>query len=189
VESWGDTTGAAAAVASQVSVIAAAGQVRAMGPASDHNASWSVSYEVFVPQNTDLNLKAHNGGITISDVRGQIHFEASNGGISLKRVAGDVGGETVNGGIQVDLIGRIWDGRQLDVRTKNGGVTLKMPSYYSAHVQAETSNGRIQSDFPNSIQDRRAQKMDANLGSGGPLIHVTTVNGGLTLRRTDTQTQ
>ncbi|MEI9973912.1 MAG: hypothetical protein WDO73_18790 [Ignavibacteriota bacterium] len=56
-----------------------------------------MSYEIFVPQNSDLNLKGNNGGMTVSDVRGQIHFDVNNGGVHLKRVAGDVTGATVNG--------------------------------------------------------------------------------------------
>lgn len=188
VEAWGDTAAAAANHATQVTVIAGAGQVRATGPQAVRDGGWSVSYEIFVPQNTDLTLKAVNGGITLSDIRGQIRFGVTNGGVQLKRVAGDVSGQTVNGGIQVELAGAIWDGRQLDVSTKNGGVTLGVPSSYSAHIQAETGNGRIQSDFPSAMaEDRRVHKLDLNLGSGGPLIHMATVNGGLRLRRSDTQ--
>jgi hypothetical protein len=187
VEAWGETANTAANVARQVSVIGSGGQVRAMGPESADNLGWSVSYEIFVPQNTDLGLKAHNGGITVSDVRGQIHFDVNNGGVHLKRVAGDVSGSTVNGGIDVDLAGAIWDGRQLEVSTKNGGVTLGMPAYYSAHIKAETGNGRIQSDFPNTMEaNSRAKQLDLNLGSSGPLIHVTTTNGGVKLKRSDT---
>lgn len=188
VEASGDTAAAAASMASQVTIDSSGGQVRASGPQAADNSWWSVSYEVFVPQNTDLTLKAHNGGLTISDVRGQIHFDAQNGGVHLKRVAGDVSGATVNGGIQVDLTGTIWDGRQMEVSTRNGGVTVAMPSYYSAHVQAETRSGRVQSDFPITTQgDLSSRRLDFALGSGGPLIHVTTENGGVRLKRTETQ--
>jgi len=147
-----------------------------------------VSYEIFVPQNSDLNLKTVNGGLAISDVRGQIHFEAVNGGVSLRRLAGDVGGQTVNGGITADLTGAIWEGQKLEVRTQNGGVTLRAPSYYSAHVQAETGSGGIHSDFANPADNtRRTHQMDFNIGSGGPLIHVTTNNGGITLKKVEAQ--
>ena len=187
VESSADTQSAAAAIASQVTVDSAGGQVRATGPEVP-NASWSVSYEIFVPQNTDLTLKTYNGGMRISDVRGQIHFDVNNGGVRLTRVAGDVSGATVNGGIQVELAGSIWDGRQLEVSTHNGGVTLSVPSYYSAHVQAETGAGRIQSDFATVAESgARPRQLDMNLGSGGPLIHVTTVNGGVRVRRAESQ--
>ena len=185
VEASADTEAAAAGLASQVSIDSSGGQVHAIGPESLNNSGWSVSYEIFVPQNTDLTLKAHNGGITISDVRGQIRFDGNNGGVHLTRVAGDVSGTTVNGGIQVDLTGSIWDGRQLEVSTRNGGVTVAMPSYYAAHVQAETQNGGVRSDFPVMLESNaRPRKLDFNVGAGGPLIHISTTNGGVTLKST-----
>lgn len=184
VEAQGETEGAAKIVASQVTIDSSGGQVRALGPEPANNAWWSVSYEIFVPQSTDLTLKTYNGGLTIADVRGEIHFDVNNGGVHLKRVAGDVSGSTVNGGIQADLTGGIWDGRQLEVRTQNGGVTVTMPSYYSAHLQAETGMGSIRSDFPITMEGNlRPRRVDANLGSGGPLIHITTGNGGVNLKR------
>lgn len=188
VEGSGDTEAAATLVASQVSIDSSGGQVRAIGPESANNSWWSVSYEIFVPQNTDLDLKTHNGGMTISEVRGQIHFDVNKGGVHLKRVGGDVSGATVNGGIQVELAGNIWDGRQLDVSTRNGGVTVAMPSYYSAHLQAESGSGAIQSDFPMTLSGNiKPRRLDTNLGSGGPLIHVSTVNGQVKLKRADSQ--
>jgi hypothetical protein len=188
VEASGDTEAAAASMASQVLIDSSGGQVRAMGPQPANNAGWSVSYEIFVPQATDLTLKAHNGGLSISDVRGEIHFDVNNGGVQLKRVAGDVSGATVNGGIQVELTGAIWDGRQLEVSTRNGGVTVAMPASYSAHLQAETHSGSIQSDFPVTVEgNMRPRTLDSNIGSGGPLIHVTTENGGVRLKRTESQ--
>ena len=185
IEASAETESAASLMASQVHVDASGGQVRATGPDAADNAWWSVSYEIFVPQTTDLTLKAHNGGVTISDVRGQIQFEAQNGGVHLRRIAGDVNGSTVNGGIQVELAGNSWEGRQLDVTTKNGGVTVSMPEHYSAHLQTETVNGGVQSDFetPASPDGRRARRLDFNVGSGGPLIHVSTTNGGVKVKK------
>jgi DUF4097 and DUF4098 domain-containing protein YvlB len=188
VETSADTDAAATAMASRVSIDNTGGQVRAIGPESVNNSGWSVSYEIFVPQNTDLTLKSHNGGINISDVRGQIHFEGNNGGVHLKRVAGDVSGATVNGGVQVELTGMIWDGRQLEVSTRNGGVTVTMPSSYSAHIQAETQSGNVHSDFPVMLESStRPRRLDFNVGAGGPLLHISTTNGGVNLKRTESQ--
>jgi DUF4097 and DUF4098 domain-containing protein YvlB len=184
IDSSGDTQTAADAVASQVLIDSSGGQVRATGPEAVNNAGWNVSYEIFVPQNTDLTLKTNNGGMTISDVRGQIKFDVNNGGVHLRRVAGDVSGATVNGGIQVELAGATWDGNQLEVNTRNGGVTVAMPSSYSAHLQAETGSGGIQSDFPVTLQGNvKPHRLDFSVGAGGPLIHVTTVNGGIKLQQ------
>ncbi len=188
VEASAETEAAAGILASQVWIDSAGGQVRAMGPETVNNTGWSVSFEIFVPQNSDLTLKAHNGGITISDVRGQIHFDGNNGGVHLKRLAGDVTGATVNGGVQVELAGSMWDGRQLEVSTRNGGVSVAMPSNYSAHLQAETHAGGVQSDFPVMLQgNMKPRQLDFNVGAGGPLIHVTTTNGRVSFTRAEAQ--
>ncbi len=188
VESAAESQAAADQLASQVSIDSVGGQVRSMGPDSLDNAWWSVSYEIFVPQATDLSVTTHNGEVAISDVRGQIRFDARNGAVSLKRVAGDVGGETHNGEIQVGLMGSLWEGRQLKVSTHNGGIIVAMPAGYSAHVQAETDRGRIQSDFPITVTgELRHGLVDTNIGSGGSLIHLTTHNGEVMLKRVGSQ--
>lgn len=186
VEAWAPSAGEAGALAGQVRVDASAGQVKASGPESRRDSGWSVSYEIFVPQMTDLSMSTFNGGIDLSDVRGQIEFSAQNGGVRLTRIAGDVKGQTLNGGIQVELSGRTWEGRQLDARTTNGGVIVAMPENYSARIQTGTVNGAVDSDFPVSVtvQGRiRPQNLDFNVGAGGPLIHVSTTNGGVRLRK------
>ena len=188
IEAAADNQNDAQFLARQVSIDGSGGQVRAMGPQSANNSWWSVSYEIFVPQVTDLTVKTNNGGITISDVRGQIRFDATNGGVHLKRLAGDVSGATVNGGIQAELTGVMWDGRQLELTTHNGGVNLVMPQSYAAHLQAETGMGNIHSDFPIGMDpNTRSHKVDSNIGAGGPLIHITTGNGGVNIKRAESQ--
>src|SRR5262249_50625963 len=79
------TEAEASLLASQVFLQTAAGRIAATGPAAGDQSHWSVSYEVFVPQQSDLSLATHNGGIGVSDVQGQIEFQAVNGGIHLAR--------------------------------------------------------------------------------------------------------
>jgi hypothetical protein len=65
-----------------------------------------------------------------------------------------------------------------------------MPSNYSAHIQAETNQGGIRSDFPlpmDGSTGSRPRRLDFHLAAGGPLIHVTTGNGQVSLKRSDTQ--
>jgi hypothetical protein len=194
VETWADTDSDASLLASRVRVDANTGQVAATGPdpqSSDRGDSgWAVSYEIFVPQVSDLNLQSRNGGVSISDVRGRIEFTTRNGGVNLKRIAGEVSGSTLNGGVHIELAGSTWDGRQLEVSTKNGGVTVALPDTYSAHLRAETVNGGVRSEHPaitpqaTPVSSRsRARNLDMNVGAGGPLIHVSTTNGGITLKR------
>jgi hypothetical protein len=76
----------------------------------------------------------------------------------------------------------------MDLTTHNGGVTVAMPAHYSARVQAEAGMGRIQSDFPMPPNtDTRGRRMEFNVGAGGPPIHITTGNGGIRLKRLESQ--
>ena len=184
VESWGTSDSEARSEASQVYVDTSGGTVQARGPESANNAGWSVSFEVFVPQATSLTVKTANGGITISDVRGNLQFEATNGGIKLARLAGEISGSTVNGGVNIELAGTTWEGNRIQVTTRNGGVSVSVPENYSAHFVTETLNGSLQSEFPlNLPSEPRSRNHDFLLGAGGAVIHITTQNGGVKLKR------
>lgn len=189
IEAGADTEGAAAILTSRVLIDGSGGQVRATGPDSGRDSWWSVTYEIFVPQTTDLTLETHNGGINISDVRGRLTFNGVNGGVRLKRVAGEIKGRTINGGIDIELAGAGSVPGPMDLSTVNGGVTVTMPSNYSARVETETGQGNVQSDFPmpSNLGNARSRKMDFTIGAGGPPIHITTGNGSIRLKRAESR--
>jgi len=186
VQAQADTDAQARALAGQVTIRTGGARIVADGPANQRHESWSVDYEVFVPRNTDLDLKAHNGGIGIADVRGHIEFATTNGGVSLERLAGNVQGHTTNGGVTVELAGDRWDGDQLDATTTNGGVTVNVPAAYSAHLETGTVNGHIHIDFPVTVHGEISRQLSVDLGSGGPLVRAVTTNGGVNIRRKET---
>lgn len=164
------------------------GTLRAEGPSMrerdrSSDGSWAVSYQIRVPRSTDLDIETRNGGIAIAGVDGRITFDAMNGGIALTDVAGDVRGGTTNGGVRVRLGGDRWEGAGLEVRTTNGGVTLEVPEGYSARLETGTVNGGMRTDFPLTVQGRVGRRLEAVLGDGGPLVRVTTTNGGVRLAR------
>jgi DUF4097 and DUF4098 domain-containing protein YvlB len=136
-----------------------------------------------VPERTDLALKTMNGGITIADIHGRIEFSAVNGGVHLSRLGGDVEGHTTNGGLSVELAGDRWDGTKLDTYTSNGGVTLKVPERYSAHMETGTVNGSLNVDLPVSVKGDISKKLSFDMGSGGAMVRVVTTNGGVTIRK------
>ena len=183
VQTQADSDDQAKTIARQVIIHTGGGRIIADGPSQGHHESWSVSYEIFVPQKMDLNLKAHNGGIHIADIRGQIEFETTNGGVSLQRLAGVVHGYTTNGGLSVELAGERWEGGQLDARTTNGGVSVSVPDNYSAHLETGTVNGHINVEFPVTVHGEINRQLSIDLGSGGPLIRAVTTNGGVSIKR------
>jgi hypothetical protein len=183
VEGNADDEATATNIVAQVRIDFSAGQVSASGPAQANRQGWSVSYEIFVPRQGDLTLKAHNGGISISDVRGNIQFDTMNGGVNLKRLAGTVEGKTMNGGLQIELAGSRWDGTKLDARTTNGGVNISMPENYSAHFETSTVNGSLNLGIPVTVHGEISKSVTTEIGGGGPTIHVETMNGGVNVKK------
>ena len=182
------TDGEAQNLARQINVQATGPQVRAFGPQNQRDQSWSVSYEIFVPSRFSVNLETVNGGVSISDVSGNLEFTTVNGGLSLHRVGGNVRGRTTNGGVSVELAGDRWDGQGLDVTTTNGGVNLRVPRNYSAQLEAQTQNGGISArEMPEVLTQtpdgRRSTHISTSLGAGGAPLKITTTNGGVSLTR------
>ena len=167
-------------IASGVRVEATAQRVSADGPRGlPRGESWYVSYRLAVPTQSSLSLRTTNGGISIRDVEGRVQFKTVNGGVKLSGMAGDVRGTTSNGGVDVELDGATWQGEGLDVETSNGGVRLRIPENYSAHLETGTVNGGFNIDFPITVQGRLDRQVSADIGAGGPTIRVRTHNGGV----------
>jgi len=168
-----------AALAKQLKVETAGGRVRTDGPEWRRNTSWSVSYHIYVPRQSNLEAETYNGGVSAHLVIGTMRFTAMNGGISLDQVSGDVRGRTTNGGVHARLAGSTWSGSGLDLRTTNGGVSLMIPRGYNAQLEIGTVNGGMSFDFPITVRGRIDRQISTQLGSGGPVVRATTTNGGV----------
>lgn len=183
VQTWGTSAEAAKSLASGIR-ISTTGTIKADAP---DEQQWGVSYEILVPRNIDLNLRAQNGGISISGVKGRMEFETMNGGLHLSNIGGDVKGRTTNGGVHVELAGARWDGSGLDLVTTNGGVHVSVADGYAANIETGTTNGGFHSDVAGisapakDDQNRysRATRITASLNGGGAPIRLMTTNGGV----------
>lgn len=157
--------------------------IRADGPGTGRHEWWSVSYQLFVPRRSNLDLRSTNGSISIEAVEGAIEFRTTNGGIKLVGLNGDVRGSTTNGGVHIALTGERWQGPGLDVRTTNGGVKIDVPEVYSARLESGTVNGSMRIDFPITVQGRIDRRIEAELGDGGKIIRAVTTNGSVAVRK------
>jgi len=167
----------------EVEVLTDGTTIRSSGPRHERHRNWSVSYRLYVPARSNLDLESVNGGIAVAGVSGDIRFETTNGGVRLEDVGGDVRGRTTNGGLNVTLSGSTWTGSGLDIETTNGGIELAIPDDYSARLETGTTNGGMRFDFPVTVQGRINRRLSVDLGNGGPLIRVMTTNGGVVVRR------
>jgi DUF4097 and DUF4098 domain-containing protein YvlB len=69
--------------------------------------------------------------------------------------------------------------------TGNGSITLDLPGNAAARVDAQASRLFVSSDFDlaNSSAADKRHHLEGNIGSGGPLIELSSRNGGIHLLR------
>lgn len=187
---------------SQIHLTLNDGDLRVSGPAS--NGRWSAHLLVRAPKASTLELEAHNGPVTLSDVDGNLKARVENGPITVTGCSGELdlsahngpvtlkdnsGKQTVhaeNGPMSLALSGNSWDGAGLDARTTNGPVTLEVPSGYKSGVLLESDgNGPFQCRASVCSEGRKTWDEDAKrveFGSGPTLVHISTVNGPVSVR-------
>ena len=159
--------------------IETAGTIHAEGPKT---GNWSVNFKLRVPRHLAAELHTQNGGISLANLNGTVRAETTNGGISLTGLAGDVHVTTTNGGLHISLAGDSWEGAGLVAKSTNGGVHVTMPANYSAHLIAGTVNGGTSVRLPMMVSEFNSRRhIDGQIGHGGPLVQVETVNGGVAI--------
>lgn len=169
-------------IAKEITISTSHDELRAEGPSTWRRTSWAVSFDVWVPRQTDLDLNASNGSIAVENVDARIDAETTNGSLTMNDLAGDVRGRTTNGSVHAEVTGDHWNGRGLDLTTTNGGVVLTVPRNYSADLETGTVNGGMNIDFPVTLQGRINRRISTKLGNGGAMIRAITTNGSVSIR-------
>lgn len=150
-----------------------------------NDSSGSVSYELFVPSDVDLDsIETVNGDVTIELVTGEVAAGTVNGTVEISGVMADVELETVNGSIRArfDELGA---GQRVNADTVNGAITIHLPSNASARVVAETVNGSIDADDFGLKADKGFVGRDLNgtIGEGDASVSLDTVNGSIRIKK------
>lgn len=187
VTAWAPTESEANDLLSQVVIDTDDGNLRDHGPHAHFFSStgYSIDYHLHVPQHLAADLHTMNGGIDLTRLDGNVRFGTTNGGVTIDQLSGEVEGHTVNGGLNVSLAGDHWQGSGLRADTTNGGIDLRVPEHYSAHLETGTVNGGINVNFPITVQGEIKNRLNTDLGNGGSTIHVQTVNGGVSISHND----
>lgn len=143
-----------------------------------------VSHDVRLKLPRNINLKASsvNGGIDVGAVSGEVGASSVNGGIVIAQAGTATQLSSVNGSISISILRLSETG--LRVSTVNGGVKIGLPSETNAEIDFRSVNGSVDSDLPITvIGEMKRGQLRGRIGDGGPPITITSVNGGVTLRR------
>jgi hypothetical protein len=146
-----------------------------------HNDT-QVHFEVRVPMGVTLAARTVNGEVRAESLESDVSARSVNGSVRVSTTM-TADASTVNGSVIVTM-GRMSTQEGATFRTVNGEIQLNLPAVVDVNLRAETLNGSVRSDFPITVQGSMSpRRLRGTIGNGGPELHVSTVNGGITLRR------
>ncbi len=149
----------------------------------------------------DIDIETSNGAIDLEAVNGNATLRTSNGKIKGDIKGGSLEANTSNGGITLALADGAGNGpvrmhssngsidltldnaREIHATTSNSSITVHLPAGANGRVRAHTSNSSIDTDFDVSGEGgvHTKHELDGKLGSGGPMIDLSTSNGRIHL--------
>lgn len=127
-----------------------------------------------------VNVHTSGGRIDVADCTGDLDLDTSGGGIDILNDDGKVKAHTSGGGIRAQLRAN----RGISLSTSGGTIIVLLPQDMRAAVDAETSGGRVTSDFPlSAIETDDRSHVRGTIGGGGAPISLRTSGGNIRLER------
>ena len=169
--------------------------VRAVATAKRTNITPSpgVSLVITAPPGAELNLKNSNGNVEVDGVGTSGVLESSNGKLAVRNVSGRYVLLTSNGSITVEIDGATSNGRiefsgafdadsTNSLKSSNGSITVNVGEDANLRVDAETSNGDVDVDFPLDNATIKDDRVMGDIGDGSATLRLRTSNGSITVR-------
>lgn len=132
-----------------------------------HQINWnregmSISFKIYVPEQSATDLRTSGGGIALDHLKGTERFTTSGGGIAISYLSGSIKGHTSGGGIDVSN-----SSDEIDLNTSGGGIVA---NDCKGNIKLHTSGGGL-------ILNNLNGTIDATTSGGG--VEGTNIEGEL----------
>lgn len=147
-----------------------------------------VDYTLRVPTDITLEVRTVNGRITTRGVAGETEVRSVNGRIDIETVGTNrLRATTVNGRVRARFVQDFHGAR---LKTVNGRVEAILPQAASFNVDLSQVNGDFEASFPLAIHSNPgSRRVSGEVNGGEHELEIVTVNGDVTLERTNGASQ
>jgi Putative adhesin len=166
----------------------APGRCHRGGVSSESTGGWwhgthaRINFDVQVPRGVRFNAMTTNGNVVGHALASVVEAATTNGNVDVS-TSEWASASTTNGGIHVSIGNAKWSG-ELKVRSTNGSVDVTLPASAEFTLDAATTNGGINTDFPITVQGSfNSKRLSGTVGAGGRELKVGTTNGGIKLMK------
>ncbi len=143
-----------------------------------------IDYKIKVPVFADLEIDGGRGDFILSKVEGAMRINFMETSARLKLLGGAIMGTFGSGDVNIELAGRSWRGRGLDIQMAKGNLSLSLPENFNAEVDAKILRvGKIENSYA-LLKPRDRTKFSEKLifaksGNGGAMLSLTVGDGAL----------
>jgi hypothetical protein len=136
-----------------------------------------------LPRNVNLDLKQIAGDVSVGPTEGMVRLESIAGHVSTSSVqAAEMSSLAQGLSMEIKQIGE----RGLRLTSVVGGIELALSDNLNARFESSSIVGNVLSDIPTvKVSTDGRSDFEARIGSGGPLITISSVRGGIRLRKLD----
>ena len=150
---------------------------------SDVQASTGNGRVSVVETEGSVRVSTGNGAVEVRNAKARVNVSTGNGDVDVVTVEGPVEVSSGNGDIDVRM-SALRAREDMAFHTGSGDVRLTLPANYNGELDASTGNGSIRSDFDLKIKGQLSPRhIRATIGSGGPMLRLSTGNGEFEIRK------
>src|SRR5690349_17723589 len=156
------------------------------------NLPWKIDYRVRVPANTDLEITAGYGPVTLSGVEGSLRLSATESDTAMTLTGGVVTATITAGKVLLAIPARSWRGGGADIRVATGTLNVELAAGFSGDIDAEIlRTGKIVNTYeglaPREKPGITERTVRARAGAGGASFKFTVGDGTVNIKRSEGQ--
>jgi hypothetical protein len=148
-----------------------------------HRAEVRQQVTLSLPRKVDLEVHGINGSVKAGEIEGRGSVSGVNGRVELTQVGGINKISGINGSVSVSVAHLSEEG--MKISGINGRVDVQFANDLNAEIHASGINGKDETDLPatSQLSEWNRSSFKAKIGSGGPVISVSGVNGKVALKK------
>jgi hypothetical protein len=128
----------------------------------------------------DANVRTSSGDVELEGVAGMLTLHSNSGDITIREARdGQLDIQSSSG--DVDYTGSLASDGMLSVAASSGDVTLHLPAASDFMLEASTNSGDLRNDFDLRGEQREGNTQTGSVGTGGPLLRVSTSSGEIAI--------
>jgi DUF4097 and DUF4098 domain-containing protein YvlB len=129
-------------------------------------------------------IQLSDGDAHLETIRGGVSARSSDGELIVRDAEGPVELKTSDGNIELSLAAPIPMSR-VTCTSSDGNIRFHLNETAAFTIEAKTSDGRVNVDFPGEFQrDKKGKRVEGHINGGGPAVFLRTSDGTINIDKT-----